>query len=121
MPITAKQTKNANWDFDVAAGAIAPRQTVRQGSHLRQRANRHRRGAWNYSTDRYGIVQNDDLVGRAEDAFASRGIKLRAQRVRHRQRGQDAGCVRPHGRPVPNQGSPSGRHHGLSPDRPKLV
>ena len=72
MPITAKQTKNANWDFDVVQERLLRASGGKAPIYANVRTDTAE--VLGYSTDRYGIVQNDDLLGRAESAFASRGI-----------------------------------------------
>ena len=72
MPITAKQTKNANWDFDVVQERLLRASGGKAPIYANVRTDTDE--VLGYSTDRYGIVQNDDLLGRAESAFASRGI-----------------------------------------------
>ena len=73
MPIEAKQTKNANWDFDVVQERLLRASGNKAPIYANVRTDTDE--VLGYSTDRYGIVQNDDLLGRAEDAFAARGIK----------------------------------------------
>lgn len=72
MPITAKQTKNSNWNFDV----VSERLLRQDGSKTQVFANvrTDTNEILGTSTERYGVVQNADLLGRAEEAFASRGI-----------------------------------------------
>ena len=72
MPITAKQTKNANWDFDVVQERLLRASGGKAPIYANVRTDTDE--VLGYSTDRYGIVQNDDLLGRAESAFNSRGI-----------------------------------------------
>tara|TARA_Y100001973_G_scaffold28068_1_gene42334 strand:- start:2448 stop:3344 length:897 start_codon:yes stop_codon:yes gene_type:complete len=72
MPITAKQTKNANWNFDVVQERLLRASGGKAPIYANVRTDTDE--VLGYSTDRYGIVQNDDLLGRAESAFASRGI-----------------------------------------------
>ena len=72
MPITAKQTKNANWDFDVVQERLLRASGGKAPIYANVRTDTDE--VLGYSTDRYGIVQNDDLLSRAESAFNSRGI-----------------------------------------------
>ena len=72
MPITAKQTKNANWDFDVVQERLLRASGGKATIYANVRTDTDE--VLGYSTDRYGIVQNDDLLSRAESAFNSRGI-----------------------------------------------
>ena len=73
MPITAKQTKNSNWNFSVASEQLLRQDGSKTPIFANVRTDTNE--ILGTSTERYGIVQNDDLVGRAEDAFAARGIK----------------------------------------------
>ena len=72
MPITAKQTKNSNWGFEVVQERLLRASGNNAPIYANVRTDTDE--VLGYSTDRYGIVQNDDLLGRAESAFASRGI-----------------------------------------------
>ena len=72
MPITARQTKNSNWDFDVVQERLLRASGNQSPIYANVRTDTDE--VLGYSTDRYGVVQNSDLIGRAEDAFASRGI-----------------------------------------------
>ena len=72
MPITAKQTKNTNWGFEVVQERLLRASGNNAPIYANVRTDTDE--VLGYSTDRYGIVQNDDLLGRAESAFASRGI-----------------------------------------------
>ena len=73
MPITAKQTKNTNWDFNVASERLLRQDGSKTPIFANVRTDTNE--ILGTSTERYGIVQNQDLTGRAEDAFAARGIK----------------------------------------------
>ena len=73
MPITAKQTKNSNWGFEVVQERLLRASGNKAPIYANVRTDTDE--VLGYSTDRYGIVQNDDLLGRAESAFASRGIR----------------------------------------------
>ena len=73
MPITAKQSKNTNWDFDVASERLLRQDGSNTAIFANVRTDTNE--ILGTSTERYGIVQNQDLTGRAEDAFAARGIK----------------------------------------------
>jgi len=73
MPITAKQTKNTNWDFNVASEQLLRQDGSKTPIFANVRTDTNE--ILGTSTERYGIVQNQDLTGRAEDAFAARGIK----------------------------------------------
>ena len=73
MPITAKQTKNTNWDFNVASERLLRQDGSETPIFANVRTDTNE--ILGTSTERYGIVQNQDLTGRAEDAFAARGIK----------------------------------------------
>ena len=72
MPITAKQTKNSNWGFEVVQERLLRASGNNAPIYANVRTDTDE--VLGYSTDRYGIVQNDDLLGRAESAFAARGI-----------------------------------------------
>ena len=72
MPITAKQTKNSNWGFEVVQERLLRASGNNAPIYANVRTDTDE--VLGYSTDRYGIVQNDDLLGRAESAFASRAI-----------------------------------------------
>ena len=72
MPITAKQTKNSNWGFEVVQERLLRASGNNAPIYANVRTDTDE--VLGYSTDRYGIVQNDDLLGRAESAFASRGV-----------------------------------------------
>ena len=74
MPITAKQTKNSNWGFEVVQERLLRASGNNAPIYANVRTDTDE--VLGYSTDRYGIVQNDDLLGRAESAFASRGINF---------------------------------------------
>ena len=73
MPIEAKQSKNENWDFEV----VSERLNRADGSPAPMFANvrTDTNEILGYGTERYGIVQNSDLIATAEQAFASRGIE----------------------------------------------
>lgn len=72
MPIEAKQKVNDGWDFDV----VQERLLRADGSNSPLYANvrTDTNDVLGYSTDRYGLVQNSDLLERAEAAFKGRGI-----------------------------------------------
>jgi hypothetical protein len=72
MPITAKQTKNSNWGFEVVQERLLRASGNNAPIYANVRTDTDE--VLGYSTDRYGIVQNDDLLGRAESAFAARGV-----------------------------------------------
>ena len=72
MPITAKQTKNSNWGFEVVQERLLRASGNNAPIYANVRTDTDE--VLGYSTDRYGIVQNDDLLGRAESAFNSSGI-----------------------------------------------
>lgn len=72
MPITAKQSKNTNWDFDVASERLLRQDGSNTAIFANVRTDTNE--ILGTSTERYGIVQNNDLVDRAEDAFKARGI-----------------------------------------------
>ena len=72
MPITAKQTKNSNWDFNVASEQLLRQDGSKTPIFANVRTDTNE--ILGTSTERYGVVQNDDLLGRAESAFNSRGI-----------------------------------------------
>ena len=74
MPITAKQTKNSSWGFEVVQERLLRASGNNAPIYANVRTDTDE--VLGYSTDRYGIVQNDDLLGRAESAFASRGINF---------------------------------------------
>ena len=74
MPITAKQTKNSNWGFEVVQERLLRASGNNAPIYANVRTDTDE--VLGYSTDRYGIVQNDDLLGRAASAFASRGINF---------------------------------------------
>jgi len=73
MPITAKQTKNSNWDFNVASEQLLRQDGSKTPIFANVRTDTNE--ILGTSTERYGVVQNEDLTGRAESAFAARGIK----------------------------------------------
>ena len=73
MPITAKQTKNTNWDFDVVQERL--KRADGKDSPIFANVRVDTDDVLGYSTDRYGIVKNADLLGRAEGAFDERNIK----------------------------------------------
>ena len=72
MPITAKQTKNSNWDFNVASEQLLRQDGSKTPIFANVRTDTNE--ILGTSTERYGVVQNEDLLGRAESAFNSRGI-----------------------------------------------
>jgi hypothetical protein len=72
MPITAKQSKNTNWNFDVASERLLRQDGSNTAIFANVRTDTNE--ILGTSTERYGIVQNDDLINRAEDAFKARGI-----------------------------------------------
>jgi hypothetical protein len=72
MPITAKQSKNTNWNFDVASERLLRQDGSNTAIFANVRTDTDE--ILGTSTERYGIVQNDDLINRAEDAFKARGI-----------------------------------------------
>ena len=72
MPITAKQSKNTNWDFNVASERLLRQDGSNTAIFANVRTDTNE--ILGTSTERYGIVQNNDLVDRAEDAFKARGI-----------------------------------------------
>ena len=72
MPITAKQSKNTNWNFDVASERLLRQDGSNTAIFANVRTDTNE--ILGTSTERYGIVQNNDLVDRAEDAFKARGI-----------------------------------------------
>ena len=72
MPITAKQSKNTNWNFDVASERLLRQDGSNTAIFANVRTDTNE--ILGTSTERYGIVQNSDLVDRAEDAFKARGI-----------------------------------------------
>ena len=72
MPITAKQSKNTNWNFDVASERLLRQDGSNTAIFANVRTDTNE--ILGTSTERYGIVQNNDLVDRAEDAFQARGI-----------------------------------------------
>ena len=72
MPITAKQSKNTNWNFDVASERLLRQDGSNTAVFANVRTDTNE--ILGTSTERYGIVQNNDLVDRAEDAFKARGI-----------------------------------------------
>ena len=72
MPITAKQTKNSNWDFNVASEQLLRQAGSKTPIFANVRTDTNE--ILGTSTERYGVVQNEDLLGRAESAFNSRGI-----------------------------------------------
>ena len=73
MPIEAKQTKNSNWDYEVVQERLK-RPNGKQ-SKIFSNVRTDTGEELGYSTERYGIVQNADLLTKAESAFDSRGIK----------------------------------------------
>jgi|TARA_R110000751_G_scaffold247124_1_gene346951 hypothetical protein len=73
MPIEAKQTKNSNWDYEVVQERLK-RPNGKQ-SKIFSNVRTDTGEELGYSTERYGIVQNADLLSKAESAFDSRGIK----------------------------------------------
>lgn len=73
MPITAKQTKNSNWNFNVASERLLRQDGSKTPIFANVRTDTNE--ILGTSTERYGVVQNEDLLGRAEEAFASRGIR----------------------------------------------
>ena len=72
MPITAKQTKTKDWDFTVAQEELFLPDGKKSGFFASRRLDNNE--VLGCHTSRYGIVQNADLVEKAEDAFRRKGL-----------------------------------------------
>ena len=72
MPITAKQSKNKDWDFTVAQEELFLPDGKKSGFFASRRLDNNE--VLGCHTSRYGIVQNADLVEKAESAFARKGL-----------------------------------------------
>ena len=72
MPITAKQTVNQDWDFEVAQEELYLPDGAKSGYLAARRLDNNE--VLGIHTDRYGIVKNADLVDKAESAFARKGL-----------------------------------------------
>ena len=72
MPITAKQSVNQDWDFNVVQEPLSLPNGKKSGFFAATRSDTEE--ILGVHTDRYAIVQNTDLVERAEDAFERKGM-----------------------------------------------
>jgi hypothetical protein len=72
MAIQAKQEINANWDYKVEQQPLTRPDGERSKIFANVRTDTGEE--LGYSTSRYGIVNNADLLGTAETAFENRGL-----------------------------------------------
>lgn len=74
MPITAQQEVDKGFDYKVRQVAVPhPVTGDKTGYFMNLREDNDDILGW--TTERYGLVQNSDILDKAEKAFASRGIK----------------------------------------------
>ena len=75
MPITAKQQIDTGYDFTVKQVAVPhPVKGGKSGYFMNVREDNHDILGW--TTERYGLVQHSDILGRADEAFENRGIDV---------------------------------------------
>ena len=75
MPIIAKQEVNQNFDYRVKQVEVPhPETGNKSGYFMNIREDNDEILGW--TSDRYGLVQNSDLLDRATEAFESRGIDV---------------------------------------------
>ena len=75
MPITAKQQIDTGYDFTVKQVAVPhPVKGGKSGYFMNIREDNDDILGW--TTERYGLVQHQDILGRADEAFENRGIDV---------------------------------------------
>lgn len=75
MAIAAKQEINKNYDFTVKQVEVPhPIKSGKSGYFMNIREDNDEILGW--TTERYGIVQNRDILDRADEAFEARGINV---------------------------------------------
>ena len=75
MPITAKQQIDTGYDFTVKQVAVPhPVKGGKSGYFMNIREDDNEILGW--TTERYGLVQHSDILGRADEAFENRGIDV---------------------------------------------
>ena len=75
MPITANQKVNEGFDYRVKQVEVPhPETGNKSGYFMNIREDNNEILGW--TSDRYGLVQNSDLLDRASEAFESRGIDV---------------------------------------------
>ena len=75
MPITAKQQIDTGYDFTVKQVAVPhPVKGGKSGYFMNIREDNDDILGW--TTERYGLVQHSDILGRADEAFENRGIDV---------------------------------------------
>ena len=75
MPIIAKQEINTGYDFRVAQVEVPhPTKEGKSGYFMNIRQDNDEILGW--TTERYGLVHHADVLGRADEAFKTRGIDV---------------------------------------------
>lgn len=75
MPITAKQEVNQNFDYRVKQVEVPhPETGNKSGYFMNIREDNDEILGW--TSDRYGLVNNSDLLDKADSAFETRGINV---------------------------------------------
>ena len=74
MAIAAKQEIDKGWDFTVKQVQVPhPTKAGKSGYFMNIREDNDEILGW--TTERYGIVQHRDVIGKSDEAFENRGIK----------------------------------------------
>ena len=75
MPIVAKQKVNEGYDFTVKQVEVPhPTKGGKSGYFMNVREDNDEILGW--TTERYGIVQHRDILGKSDEAFEKRGIEV---------------------------------------------
>ena len=75
MPIVAKQKVNEGYDFTVKQVEVPhPTKGGKSGYFMNVREDNDEILGW--TTERYGIVQHRDILGKSDEAFERRGIEV---------------------------------------------